>query len=74
MSGSEISERHLVGAADLGIQVVTLAGKSVWWKPFGQGAGVQESPIDFLRRRAHHAVKPDGVCRHGFLSFQYQML
>ena len=62
MSCGEIRERHLVGAADLGIQVVNLAGESVWWKPFGHCVGIQERPIDSLRRRTEHAVKPDGIC------------
>src|SRR5258708_4536203 len=66
MSCGEISERHLVGAADLGGQVVNLAGEPVWGKPFGHGVGIQERSIDFLRRCAEHAVKPDGVCCHDF--------
>src|SRR6266511_2628955 len=62
MPCGEIRERHLVGAADLGIQVVNLASESVWRKPFGHCIGIQERPIDSLRRRTEHAVKPDGVC------------
>jgi hypothetical protein len=66
VSGGEISERHLVSAADLGFQVVNLAGEPVWRKPFGHRVGVQERPIDFLWSRAQHAMKPDGVCWHDF--------
>src|SRR5438552_4172040 len=62
MSCGEIRERHFVGAADLGIQVVDLAGESVWRKPFGHRVGIQERPIDSLRGRTENAVKPDGVC------------
>src|SRR5439155_1203753 len=39
-SCGEIRERHLVGAAHLGIQVVNLANESVWRKPFGHGVGI----------------------------------
>jgi hypothetical protein len=40
MSCGEIRERHLVGAAYLGIQVVNLASESVWRKPFGHCVGI----------------------------------
>jgi len=68
LSCGEVSERHLVGAADLGFQVVNLAGEPIWRKPFGHRVGVQERPIDFLWSRAQHAMKPDGVCWHNFSS------
>ena len=34
-AGGEIRERHFVGAADFGVQLVDLAGESVRRKPFG---------------------------------------
>jgi hypothetical protein len=70
MSCGEIRERHLVGAANFGIQLVNLAGESVWWKPFGHCVRIQERAIDSLRRRTKYTMKSDGVCRHAFVSFR----
>jgi len=74
VTGGEIGERHLVGAADPGIHVVNLAGKSVGGEPFGHGVGIEERPIDSLRRRAEHAVKSDGIGWHDFVSFRWAVL
>ena len=65
LAGGEVRERHLVGAADLGVQVVNLAGEPVRRQPLGHRVGVEERPIDPLGRRAQHAVKSDGVRCHG---------
>ena len=69
VAGGEVRERHLVGAADFGVQVVNLAGEPVRRKPFGHRVGVEERPIDSFRRRTQHAVKSDGVCGHDHLAF-----
>ena len=50
LAGGEVRERHLVGAADLGVQVVDLAGESVRRKPLGHRVGVEERPIDSFGR------------------------
>jgi hypothetical protein len=63
----EVRERHLVGAADFGIEVVNLARKAVWREPFGHCVWIEERSIDFLRRRTEHSVKLDGRCGHNFL-------
>ena len=62
MSRGKIRKRHLVSAANFGIQMVDLACESIWGKPFSHGVGIQERSIDFFRCRAEHSVKPDGVC------------
>src|SRR6266403_1766591 len=62
LAGSEISERHLVGAADLCVHLVNLSRKSIRRKPFGHCIGVKERAIDFLRRGTKHAVKSDRIC------------
>jgi hypothetical protein len=69
LPGGEIRERHLVGAADFGLQVMNFAGKPVWGKPFGHRVSIQERPINFLRWCTEDAVKPDRIRRHDFLSF-----
>jgi hypothetical protein len=68
MPGCEIRERHLVGATDLGIQLVNLTGESIWRKPFGHRVGIEEGSIDSFRWRTKYAMKPDGVCWHIFVS------
>src|SRR4029453_8613546 len=60
----EIRERHLVGAADFGMEVVNLARKAVRREPFGHCVWIEERPIDFLRRRTGHSVKLDGCWGH----------
>src|ERR1043166_8283221 len=43
--GAEIGERHLVGAADLGIHLVNLSGKSVRRKPFTYRLAIEKLSI-----------------------------
>ena len=69
-SGGEVGERHLEAAAHLRIHVVNLARKSVWRKPLAHGVCIKESPIDSFWCSAQDAVKSDGVCCHGKLSFR----
>ena len=47
-----------------GIQLMNLAGKSIWWELLGQGICVQERTIDTLGRGTDDAVKTDGLGRH----------
>jgi hypothetical protein len=70
LAGGEISERHLVGAADFRVQVMDLARESIRRKPLGQCVRIEERPINSLRCRPEHTVEPDGVyfaCQHNFL-------
>src|SRR6185369_9982457 len=60
----EIGERHLVRATHSRVQVIHLAGKTIWWKPFGRGVGIQECFVDALGFRMKHTVQPDGTCGH----------
>ena len=62
LGGGEICERHFVGAADFGVQVMNLARESVRWKPFDHGVRIEERAINSLRRRPEHSVESDGVC------------
>jgi hypothetical protein len=66
----EVREGHLVGTADLRIQMVNLARKAVGWKPFGHCVGIEECAIDFLGCRTEYSVKPDGACGHDYFSFR----
>jgi len=72
----EVRKRHLVGAADLGVHMVNLAGKAVRREPFGHGVGFKKRPIDSFRRRPQHTVKSDSVCghRHGSPRFPRLMM
>src|SRR5881628_2387352 len=49
------------------------ARKAIRRKPFGQCVSIEECPIDLLRGRAEHSVKPDGACGHEYLSFHLSL-
>jgi hypothetical protein len=71
LAGGEISEQHLVGATDFGVQAMNFSRESIRRKPLGHCGRVEERPISSLRRRPEHSVQSDGVCAvcwHGFLS------
>jgi hypothetical protein len=70
VAGGEVREGHRVATADFGIYVVNLAREAVGRKPLGQCVWIEECPIDFVRRRPEHSVKPDGACRHDDFSFR----
>jgi hypothetical protein len=74
VAGSEIRERHFVGSADFGIQMVDLAGESVRRKPLGHCSGVNKRPINSFGCRTENAMEPDGVCGHDALAFRYVLL
>jgi hypothetical protein len=69
-AGGEIGERHFVVAAHFRLHVVDFAGESVRRKPFRHGVGVEERFVDFLRRSADDAMKPDSVRGHEDYSFR----
>ena len=74
LAGGEISERHLVGAADFRVQVMNLARESIRRKPLGHCVRIEERPINSLRRRPEHTVESDGVyfvSRHIFLGLDF---
>src|SRR5262249_51791741 len=58
---AEVRERHPVGAPDLRLQVMDLAGEAVRGQPLGHGLGVEEGAVDFLGLGAEHAMELDGV-------------
>lgn len=57
-----------VAAADLGVQLLDLAGEAVGRKPPGEGLPVEEGTVDLFGSGAQHAVQADGSGGHG-LSF-----
>jgi hypothetical protein len=65
VGGGEIAERHLVGAADFGVEVMHGAGKAVGRQPLRHGIGLDEGTIDFLGGRCEDAVQADGVGHGG---------
>ena len=69
LAGREVCERHLVCAANLGVQVVDLAREAVRRDPLAQGIGLEECAINFLRRRTKDAVKADSMRGHDFIFF-----
>ena len=64
LAGGEVSEGHLVGAANSSINMVYLAGVTVRRKPFGHGVGINERPINSLWFGSEYPVKTDGVGGH----------
>ena len=74
LSGGEVPERQQVGAANPGVQVVDLGGKSVGRQSLDRCNGFQKRPADFSRRRRNHAVQPDGAGWHNCGSFRYGQL
>lgn len=70
LGGAEISEGHLVAAADFRVQMMDLARESIRRKPLAQGVSIEEGPINSLWRRLEHTVESDGlyfVGQHNFL-------
>jgi hypothetical protein len=62
LTGGEIGERHLVGAADFCIEVMNLASESIRREPLCHRVRVQERPVNSLRGRPEHPMKTDRVC------------
>src|SRR5512139_3862109 len=60
----EIRERHPERAANRGIQVLDRAREAVRRKPLGHRIGIQESPVDALRRGPQDAVKTNSAGGH----------
>jgi hypothetical protein len=70
VAGREVRERHLVRAANLGVDVVDTAGEAVRREPFGHCIGIEERAIHPLGRRPKHSVKLDTAIRHDVLAFR----
>src|SRR6185369_4530872 len=69
LTGREVCERHFVSASDFGIEMINLAGESIWRKPFRHGARIDEGAVNSLRFGPEHSMKSDGVgivCGHVF--------
>src|SRR4051812_1372669 len=64
LASGEVSERHPVSAADCGLQMVDLSGKSIRRKPLGHCIGIEERSIDRFRFRTEYAMEPDRVAAH----------
>ena len=62
LAGGEIGKRHLLSAADFGLQAMNLARKSVRWKPLGHCVGIEERSINSLWCPPEYSVESDGVC------------
>src|SRR5262249_24327676 len=54
LPGAKVRERHLIGAADLGVEVMDLPGESVRWKPLGHRVRIEKRSIDALGCRTDH--------------------
>src|SRR3546814_4450592 len=70
VAGAEVAERHLEGAADLGVHVVHLAGEAIRRQPFGDGVGFEEGPVNAFGGGAQDAVELDGSGSHGAFACQ----
>ena len=69
-AGTEIRERHLVRAADFGVQVMNFACKAIRGKPLGHCVRIKERPINSLRHGPEHSVESNRVyvfCWHNFI-------
>src|SRR5262249_8251678 len=61
LAGAEVGERHPMGTADPGVQLLNLGRKAVRRKPFDHRVRIKERAVDPLRWCTQHAVKPDGA-------------
>ncbi|CDX17634.1 conserved hypothetical protein [Mesorhizobium plurifarium] len=67
-AGGEVAEGHLVGSADLALELVHRAGKAVGGQPLRQRIRLDECAVDLLRLGRQNAVQLDGA-RHISISF-----
>src|SRR4029453_7107143 len=70
VAGGEVREGHLVGTADLRIDMVNLARKAVRRQPLDHCLGIDECPIDFLRCRTEHPGERYGAGVHDDFSLR----
>src|SRR5262249_10349645 len=70
LAGRKVPEGHLERAADLRLQMMHCAGKTVGWEPFRQRVCLEERAIDFLRPGCQNTVQANGVGHH-LISFWY---
>jgi len=66
LAGAEIGERDPVVAADFGVHLVNLAGKSIRWQPFRHRLRIKKRAVNFFRCGPEHPVNLDCV-RHNIL-------
>src|ERR1041384_2757004 len=67
MPGRQVREGHFVGPADLGLDLVDLAGESMRRHPLGHRIAIEERSVNPLGWGTKYAVKFDGVFSHGAL-------
>src|SRR5262245_41382385 len=68
LARSEIRERHFVSAANFGVHLMHLGGKSVRRKPFGHRVGIEKCLVNLLGCRSEDAVKSNSVSSHNICS------
>src|SRR5262245_61202800 len=64
LARSEIRERHFVSAANFGVHLMHLGGKSVRRKPFGHRVGIEKCLVKLFGCRSEDAVKSNSICCH----------
>src|SRR5689334_16979798 len=65
----EVRERHLVRAANGGLEMMDRTRESIRRKPFANCTSINKGTVNSLRRRHQHAMKFDCVriiCCHDF--------
>src|SRR5215467_13128302 len=67
----EIRERHFVSAANFGVHLMHLGGKSVRRKPFGHRVGIEKCLVNLFGCRSEDAVKSNSICCHNLSLFVY---
>jgi hypothetical protein len=66
LARGEIRERHFVRAANAGVHVVNLAGKSVWRESFDHRFRIEERPVDQLGSSPEDTVQLNGAGHDSF--------
>lgn len=61
VAGGEIRERHPVGSADFGVQVVNLPREPIGWQPLDHRLNIEKRPVNPLGIRPQHTMKSDGT-------------
>src|SRR6185369_6961901 len=72
ITGTEICERHLVSAADFGLEVMDLACESIRRQPFAHCRWIKKRSVNSLGRCLQYSMKPYSVCiTHIFSLWSY---
>jgi hypothetical protein len=69
ISRGEVGKRHFISATDLSVNMMDLAGKTIWRKPFSHRVCIKKRAVDSLRACPQHAMKPNCVGSHNSFSF-----